>query len=409
MNASRHTRAGQTTSRDFALGKAVPLLLLLLVPLCFCRPCRAAIRTEPLILNGLNGNSVTIHTRMRFDVKKIELQGDNVLHFFKVKRAEQPTWWKPFAETTIDISVDAERADELQAALDKAPLKELKVTLLDEWAVLRWVPWSDNEEFHRREYTIPVETTCEEITNIFYKRINALFEQELQREAAGSTTEPVNLNYVFGKLVEGQLEYYLDTLRPVRRDAKCQTTFELLNWLKGGEASGFVSGKYHLRDDLKGLLETMARAVEAVKADWSQYDLNIKIIGYTDLDKIKSPLSLSANQTGVYWGNLKDPPEVYYGGCSDDKLVPGDGPVYRDFEAGGGEPVGTIKNNCELGAARAYVATVYLFNRLGASNLTYSYATGGVHPKSDSRNRASYAEQRKIDIMFTLNAARTIR
>lgn len=397
------------TSRVVAHGRAVTFLLLLLALLCLCRPGRAATRLEAVTLSRLRESGVIIHTQARFEVKQIEVNGGDVTRLLKVEWPPRPAWWKFFAETAVMISVDDEHVDELRAVLDEAPLKQLKVTLLDEHPAWRMVPWSDDEELYKPEYIIPVETKCEEITNIFYQKINSLVADEIRTVAAGSTSKPVDINEVFGKLVEGKLKAYMDTLGPIRRDARCQTTFELLNWLKGGEVAGFVSGKYRLREDLKGLLETTIRAVEAVKADWPQYDLRINVIGYTDLDKVESPVPLSANQTGVYWGNVKDPPEVYYDRCSGDILDKSVGAAYLGFEAGGGRLVGEIENNCELGAVRAYVATVYLFNRFGLSNVTYSYATGGVHPKSDPRRRAFFSEQRKIDIVFTLNAARDVR
>ncbi|HYJ89009.1 MAG TPA: hypothetical protein VEW46_23285 [Pyrinomonadaceae bacterium] len=307
-----------------------------------------------------------------------------------------------FDEKTIHISIDSQNFDKLEAIIDEQDAEGLDVILLDKRQIWRWAPWNANEDFYKRKFYFPIDTKCDEITNIFYREISSIVKKQFERTMEGATNEPVSINRVFGDLVAGKIEDYIKSLKAVNRDNKCQTTFELLQWLKGGEAAGFDSGKYRLRRDLQALLQTIERGAQTIKDEWSQYIIEVRIIGFTDQHEVKREIPLLARQTGVYWGNVKDPPDVHYGGCSDNDLDRHGKPVYLKFNAAGGTPIGLIRNNCQLGAVRAYVAMVYLFNRLGVSNISCSYATGGVHPTA-TRD----ADKRKIDVELTVKAGRT--
>jgi hypothetical protein len=326
------------------------------------------------------------------------------MRLFKIDKDEEPSLWDAdyFDEKTIHLIIDDQNFAELEAIIKEQAAGGLDVILLDKRQVWGWMPWNAYEEFHMREFYVPVETKCEEITNIFFRKITSTVKEQYERRMEGGTNEPVSINRVFGDLVAGKLEDYITSLEAVNRDSKCQTTFELLQWLKGGNAAGFDSGKYLLRPDLQAMLQTIERGAQTTKDEWSQFILEIRVIGFTDQHEVKREIPLLARQTAIYWGNVKDPPDVHYSGCRDNNLDIRDNSVYLNFNGAGGTAITSIRNNCQLGAVRAYVAMVYLFNRLGVRNISYSYATGGVHPTA-TRD----ADKRKIDVELTVKAAKT--
>jgi hypothetical protein len=365
-------------------------------------PVQAAIKNGPISLPELHDPGLSIHTRKRFQVEDIKVKGRSVMQLFNIDKDDRPSWTRLdyFAEKTIHISINSQNFAELEAIIKEEGAEGLCVILLDKRQIWRWVPWNANDDFHKREFYVPIETKCEEITNIFYKKMVSTVKEQFERTMEAGTHQPVSINSVFSDLVANKLEDYITTLEPVNRDSKCQTTFELLQWLKGGEAAGFESGKYRLRGDLQAMLQTIEGGVQTTKDEWSQYILEIRVIGFTDQHEVRPDIPLLARQTGVYWGNVEDPPNVHFSGCAVNDL---DGePVYLNFDGANGVPITTIVNNCQLGAVRAYVAMVYLFNRLSGSNISFSYATGGVH-----RTASSDANKRKIDIELSVRAART--
>lgn len=383
-----------------------PIILipfLLATWLCAFTPVQAAvIRTEPVSLQDLRERGLSIHTRKRFHVVDITVEDISVMELFKPDKDEESHWVDHFTEKTIHFIIDSQGVDELATKLKEHKAVGLSVILLDKLQIWRWVPWNDYDELHKREFLIPIKTTCEEITNIFYREIVSTVKEQFELAMAGGTNKPVNINVVFSELVKGKIEDYITTLEAVNRDSKCQTTFELLQWLKGGEAAGFESGKYFLREDLQAMLQTVESGAQTIKDEWSQYILEIRIVGFADQHNFKHEIPLLAEQTGIYWGNVKDPPDVHYSGCRKNELDTPSNPVYIDFDTARDVSISTIENNCQLGAVRAYVAMIYLFNRLGASNTAFSYATGGVHPTA-TRD----ADKRKVEVELMIKAART--
>jgi hypothetical protein len=345
---------------------------------------------------------------MRFTLQKVEVAGDDVTQLFHSRNDEEPSLstGKYFVETNIHILVNGqEELDKLQVAIEDRQATELKITLYDErYYLWKWMPWCGSEELHKQEFYVRIETKCEEITNIFYKEIISAIREQVQNTEAG-TNKPVNINEVFDTLVKDKLDDYMKSLGQVRRDARCQTTFELLRWLKGDEASGFGLGKYKITEDLKGLMETTIHAVRATNTDWSHLKLNVEVVGSTDPSEVKKKIPLSTYETGVEWGDVKRPPDVRYKACVKNDLV-GKAPVPIGFEAEEGRSIaGQITNNCELGAVRAYVATAYFVSQFGLSNAVYSYATRGVYSRPPGNNKKFDAKKRKIDIELLVKAA----
>lgn len=381
----------------------------LLALICVCPPCRASAVTEPISPKKLLDGGLTLRAQMRFTLQKVEVAGYDVTRLFHGRNDEEPSWstGKYFVETNIRVLVKGqEELDELQAAIDARQATGLKITLSDErYYIWRWVPGSGSEELHRQEFYVRIETKCEEITNIFYKEIISRVREQAHN-AEGGTNKPVNINEVFDALVKDKIDDYMKSLGPVRRDTQCQTTYELLRWLKGGEASGFGLGKYEITEDLKGLLETTINAVRAANADWSHLKLSVGVVGSTDPSEVKKKIPFSIYEPGIEWGNIKKPPDVRYKGCYRNDLV-GKDPAYIGFGAEDGKSIaGQITNNCELGAARAYVATVYFVSKFGLNDVDYSYATRGVYSRPPGNNEKFNPKKRKIDIELLVKAAK---
>jgi hypothetical protein len=255
---------------------------------------------------------------------------------------------------------------------------------------------------------VPLEveiTPCERITRIVYRSIDSILSRELER--AGQTHRAVTLDEVFDLLLKEQIDPFIKGLEPSQQSDSCFSTFTLLKWLRNQEVHGFEFSRYRLNDQLQSVLLVVATSSRNVQK-WRHYSLEIDVTGYTDphgFDKhllaLGKHLEAEAASTGVL--TARDPLQLFYAGCSNDRLI-GQIPHFVDFDVPTGIPVGkTIDDNCELGAVRAWVTAAYLRERLGTYGVKYRYGSGGI--AGGTQELSKEALQRKVDVRITVKAA----
>ncbi len=359
-------------------------------------------------------NGYSFRVQMRFQVTDIRVGEISVKELFEKTDHEEPSWRTGghFKQITVRLIIKSdEHLKTLQARFAEQNTDNLTVLIEDSrrssWD---WIPGCGAEELYRMMVYIHIVTPCQMITNVVYSVISAKFES--QRE--GQTDKPINLNELYDKLLHETIEPYLSNLEPLSQNNPCfeSKTFKLLKWIRQEEASGFGSGEYSLSEGLKGLLEPVIKAMREVYPEWSQYNLQVNITGYTDKEEVgkSEDKELKIDKTGIdaaVWSRMNIPLQIYYGRCEVDTLAKDGKKEYINFMTGRGMQIpGTIKNNCQLGAARAYVTLVYLLNELGRTGVEDSYATGGVDPKLYKNSTIDDQRNRKIDIEFTVKAGK---
>lgn len=249
-------------------------------------------------------------------------------------------------------------------------------------------------------------TPCDEITVITYRSIDSTLKRELRR--AGQTAAPVSLNEVFDLLLKEEILPYFDDLDPVEKDNECFDKFELFKWLRHEDVRGFEFKEYNLNENMQGLLDNVVDTL--IDLQLERNEIKIAVTGYTDARSFlhqdsahlsEDPIVLAWPKTGIDdWEGIPRPLSVSYGGCSGDRLT-GQAPVMIALHEDGPLRVGDpLRSNCELGAVRAYVATVFLAKRLESTGVHYEYGTGGVKISSEADE-----VKRSVDVSITLKAA----
>jgi hypothetical protein len=254
----------------------------------------------------------------------------------------------------------------------------------------------------QRVVQIPIDldpiSTCDKVTRIFYHGIDSILRTEIRK--AGQTSAQVRLDAVYALLLKEKIEPFLASLDPVARNNPCFGTFALLKWLRNEKVEGFEFGKYTLHSGLRGILSGVSDSLLAMRPQL--YHIEIEVIGFADPTPIKeTSIPLQASASGVnYLTNIGQALNVYYEGCSGDALS-GSAPRLIDFGAGvGSRVVNAIKNNCELGAVRAYVAAAYMMGRLGTAWVAYRYGTGGV-----LRMQGDDLRKRRVEVKIKVKSA----
>lgn len=366
-------------------------------------PTTRSIRLEDLT------DGISLTEQMRLKVKDITVGTESVKYLFNNLEQEEPSLWEyySFKETTIRLSVGShEKLAKLQQTLTAQHTDRLRLILKDESrAIWRYVPGLGSEDLFTSIWEIViVKSPCDELTRIVYTRINSIIKETFQR--AGTTDKHINLNEVFDKLLHDEIEPYLASLDPISRDDPCFKTFQLLKWVKGEDVSSFDSGEYRLHEGLQRALEPALAALLEVGSGWSQYTLSVKVVGHTDPVVVITEKNFQIESTGIEgWDRIENPLNLRYSGCTGNRLT-GSRPVYLDFVHNSGTPITQVNDNCKLGAARAYVACVYLRNKLGQQGVEYSYATGGIYAPRVKHEIGADSKKRRIDIEFTIKAAR---
>lgn len=242
-------------------------------------------------------------------------------------------------------------------------------------------------------------TPCEQITRIVYQEIDAVFQRQLRR--AAETGEAVTLDDVFRRLLDGKLKAYLDELPSPTQDDSCVTTFDLLKWMKSEDVRGFAFSSYAVTPMMRNVLQVIAGAIGKFRHA-QRYRLQIDVTGFTDNVAFKQVPNLRLSTESIT-DQPKRPLHVFYGRCVADHAKPV--AEFVPFGGTGTRAVGeSVRDNCELGAVRAYAATAVLASMLGP-DLTCRYATGGV---ARSGADASDDEKRKIAVQILVETA-TVR
>jgi hypothetical protein len=283
------------------------------------------------------------------------------------------------------------------------------VLLVDDQKLYAKWPGMGDEQRYRKEILIGVQVPgrrCIEMNRIVYQAINTAITTRLD-PVEGQTERHINLNELFDVLLRERINEFMRTLDPVSKNAPaCIRTFQLWKWLNAEEAPGFVSGEYRLHAGLKTLLDPVVDTLNNVPSQWSRTRLQLRVAGYTDAEAVDA-IDLSTKETGVGdWSKTHNRLDIWYRGCSGN-LLSGNTLQYLRF----GEQSGTrvpqkIRNNCQLGAARAYVATVYVMNKLQWTDVEYSYATGGERTPITSDEKRDSPRRRAVEIEMVVKAAR---
>jgi hypothetical protein len=359
---------------------------------------------------------VRLQERIRLRVQDIVAGDTSIKYLFQPFEQREPTDWEYYsgAENTLNlILIDPGKVEELKAKLI-AGSKGTPPT--DNKYLLHVVLRDDSTTFLRKFFPgrfsrvidVAVEIACEEVTRVIYRRVHEITKRKvLEALKEGATKEDIQLDEVFAELLRGEMEQYIDRLEAPQAASSCSKTFRLLKWLRGDDVPGFEFGEYELNEELKGLLQPVTDALTETRAASARYDLEVKVVGYTDDIPVKAEgIKLLTEKMGSdIWSHLADFPDIKYNGCGGDHQN-GSSPVYTALFGGRGKQIrGRLYNNCELGAVRAYVAANYLALRLGRESVSYSYATGGIFSNSQKKDNDDDRNKRKVKIAFTVNAA----
>lgn len=386
--------------------KASCIILLLLSSLSGCSSHNSSpgAETVPVEKFGVR-RGVILNEQMRLEVKDILAGNKSVKALFEDLEYKEPSLREYYSLKKRDINLlisNPEHLEKLRQTIAEQKTDRLKVILEDDRKTF-WRGWSlwSSEDRYRKVIEIPVATTtCDKVTRIIYERINSIIKDKIQK--AGETEQHINLGEVFNLLLRDEIEPYIDNLKSVEKNDPCFETFQLLKWLRGEDVPGFDFEKYRINEHLQGLLEPVVGALKDIQSNSTQYHLVVKTVGYTDNVPVEA-IRLQKEETGIGydgWSAIQNPLDVRYDGCTDNRLN-NSAAGYIGYNSGVGRKIGhNIINNCELGAVRAYVATVYLMNKLGRDGAEYSYATGGV-----SNDEKDDAKKRKINIELTIKAA----
>lgn len=371
----------------------ITLFLISLIALCgVSSQCKAQCPEEPVALEDFTG-SVSVKPQLRFEITSIKAGNAPVDHLFSDLNQVKTNWWKGGFFRRVDrplVLKSPAARDELHDTLIREKANILKVTLEDHHlASWRGVPGFRSGIY---EYECDIKVSlpdCEQRTQLIYDKV-LKFTQELRMKR--ETTDHLELGEAFNKLLIDNLEDYMKDL-PLPKYGPCVNEIELKKYVSGDGTAGFRTREYLLDDGQKSFLDVMALIMQDEAKYWSQYHLDVKIVGYADSDVVSKPINLLTGE-GL--------DEVYYDGCDGDQLK-GKARYLDFFSHGQGKLIkNSVDNNCKLGAVRAYVATAYLIKKLGTDYISYSYATGGSRGKAGQVNDAD----RRIDTEFIMKGAR---
>jgi hypothetical protein len=384
------------------------LIVSMLLVCCFGSTASQASTVQSVKLTDLL-EGLSLDVQIRFKIKDIVVEKQSVKYLFDAIGEREASWWEyyTFQKTPLRLTVkNSGDLAKLQQTLTAQHADRLRVILRDDRNVIwKQIPGLRSEQLYSDTLELVIsQTPCDEITRIVYESINFIINEEVQK--AGVTAKRININEVFDKLLHDKIEPYIDGLDPISKEHSCFRTFQLLKWVKGEDVDRFDSGEFRLHDGLQQALEPTNIALLDLLSNWSQYTLSVRVVGYTDSVVVRRDREFRLENTGIAgWDTVKDPVNVRYSGCINDKLTQRQ-PVYIGFGENSGQAIEYITDNCKLGAARAYVATAYLRSKLGVDGVQNSYATGGIYPTRDNNEKAD-ATKRKVNIEVTMKAART--
>lgn len=246
-----------------------------------------------------------------------------------------------------------------------------------------------------REVIFQIESECDKIKQI----ISTEIMNSKPNIMAKQTTEELDLNKLFARLKDNELKRWMANLDDVPPSkALCQETYKLLKYINDGDEHGFDKNKITLSPILTNYLDRASDSVRSHLLNYSdgKIQLNIKVIGYTDIDPFKRTIDYNAT--------LKEP--VYYDESScRENTADKNSLTFVNFNTGAPSPALTnvpdrIKNNCQLSAVRAFNSLKYLKSKFPNTKIQFSYSAGGQGVGS------TLALQRKINIKISLDAGK---
>jgi hypothetical protein len=358
-------------------------------------------------------DGVPLQQTGRLKVKAISVAGKSVAGLFQ----------NLDTDTLSPLTIkDTNALKELRQALEAKPSPRIEVLLedLEDYPLVRkwyevaqsWLKVESYEEWKRYPiYIDVVQTPCAEARHLVLEKIESAVRERTKVKQAG---KEIDLDDVFNRLLNDSIVRYLDTLEDVAGDSECSKTVQLRRWLKGEEIAEYISGTYEVVENLRLALDPVLEVLEQARAEDDRYKLQVKVVGYTDAVPVTGTIILSEDGTGVDdWTLVRRPPEVFYSRCAGNNMTVEE-PAYARLNEGGETRVTrTIRDNCELGAARAYTAAVYMLQKLRSNGVEYDYATGGVSrdarkkviPDAGTNTRPDDPKARKVSIKFILNTA----
>lgn len=377
--------------------------ILMLVLNSFAEPTKEekVIRLEDFV-EGISSNE-----QLRLKVKDIMIEDISVKNLFKHIEQTEPSFWEYyfFGEKKLIFSIETDNLEILRRKLRLKSTNRLKVILQDD-EVNFWRNWGmDADSRYNKVLEFVVESNpCEDVTRIIYQKIDSILRTRIEDEKL--TERKIDIDEVFNTLVKNTLEPYLYNLEDAKKDNPCFKTFNLLKWLRGDKAYGFEISEYDLHEGLRDLLDPVINALEETLSNSKRHNVIVKVIGYTDQVPVNNAINVELDKTGIDkddWGKVKNPLNIQFSTCNKDYLN-GKEPSYISLVNDKVTKFEKINNNCELGAVRAYVATIYLMTKLGQDNFEYSYATGGIDT-SDMNNKND-AMKRKVNVELIIKSAK---
>ena len=271
--------------------------------------------------------------------------------------------------------------EKLRDALLQEDEPTLKVNLADRH-LSRWrrIPGLGSAIYEQECAIRVLLPPCDRRTKLIYTQVSKITREQMRME--GETTIRLHVSEAFYKLLNETLEEYMKTLSPPE-EGPCVNEIELQKFIETKGTAGFASGGYQLNEGLKSFLHLMTVVMQNVTHGWSQYQLDVKILGHADRQEVAPRgINLLVSDTGdddAIRRSTPAPLRVYFDGCEKNRLVDTSKLYYFDFVSPvQGKLIERIKNNCHLGAVRSYVAAAYLRSRFDNDPVSYSYATGGV-------------------------------
>lgn len=345
----------------------------------------------------------TFNQRMRLKVSDVQVGGESVVQLFQPSEAEPPNMVELLLrkENPKTLITKPGAIKELRKKL--SPLQPRQVVVLleddaDNWLMRWWLGDAYEEWKTTRVYINVKQLTCSEVYILVY---NKIFEKVTESTQTKEAAKEVDLDKLFNLLLEDNIDRYLNTLDEAEEGGECAKTINLLKWIKGENIEGFESGGYRIVEPTQSALDLALEVLRQMRKGQSRSDLDVHIIGYTDARPVMDEASRRLT--------LRGDEQVFYRGCSEDSeqhtTATSTERSYVSLSSPNGTPVrGRVRDNCELGAARAYAAAVYMSKRLGRDAARYNYATGGISPDAVTAGMTDLPKARKISIKFVLNA-----
>lgn len=346
---------------------------------------------------------IEFRAKERFTVSELVVGHQPVKHLFDVTDPTFSSLWGYYFSRNGTYSLKLNERTDVSELKNKLLLAGkgqnfLKVVLKDTTGFFPSTLASRYNEKHLFFEVLYETTVCEEVKRIFYREV---VDQVRTAFESATTRRKIDLDSLFNKVLDDTIEPYLENLDIGLKNSPCFKDFELLQWLRGESAYGFGSGKYMLTPVLKKTFDPIIENLLTFQTEYDKAQFELKIIGYTDPQPVDG-IKLVKNQTGIpEWRNDDSEFGISYANCFDDELL--SSPFYMPLVNIVNAPIETLTNNCQLGAARAYVVAKYFGNRLRDVPISLYYSTGGIRKSTVSEEDT---KKRMVEMQLYLFGAK---